>query len=604
MERRTCLGATLSILVMLCVIFGVGMIFNQESQGDTAFEYYDEHSKRPFICQILAEDTVEITKKNGYSYSFSEDNPLILPSKVQYEGKEYIVTGLGYQAFYNNTELKAITLPDTLKKIGNYALSGTGIISIHIPDSVTEILPQAFSFSLNLNSVRLPEKLEHLQNNVFRGCERLQHIKIPDNVTFINNDTFADCITLETVILPKSLDTMGSSFYGCEQLRYIYIPENARHIDWGNCFPKANLETIEISEKNPYFKSVDGMVLTKDGKALVYVPVMKETVTVPDGVVTIGARDLPSVFSNAFRGNNLKVVHLPESVEIIEDNAFDRCENLDTINLPDSIHKIGFSAFYNCKSLNIDRLPSGLKTIGYLAFGGCTSIEYLIIPYGVESVGRGAFSYCTSLKNLELPDSVTTLGTSVFDGCASLVGARLPDKITTVGEEMFDGCTSLRSIVIPDHVVYIGEYAFRGCESLTSIEFPQTLTSYEYYAFDHATDYKPPFYGSDGKRYGSSGSMGKILAGRTFVGEYRSYYEISAKENHGYLITFNYKEGSSTKTLYSSYVKADGAIETPSMNPPDYENGGPIYEFSHWKVLVDDVWNEYSEGMNRNSVYG
>ena len=103
MERRTCLGATLSILVMLCVIFGVGMIFNQESQGDTAFEYYDERSERPFICQILTEDTVEITKKNGYSYAFSEDNPLIIPSKVQYDGKEYTVTGLGYQAFYQTT---------------------------------------------------------------------------------------------------------------------------------------------------------------------------------------------------------------------------------------------------------------------------------------------------------------------------------------------------------------------------------------------------------------------------------------------------------------------------------------------------------------------
>ena len=395
MERRTCLGATLSILVMLCVMFGAGMIFNQESQGNTAFEYYDERSGKTFVCQVLTEDTVEITKKNYVSYNFSEDNPLILPSKVQYEGKEYTVTGLGYQAFYNTTGLKAITLPDTLKKIGNYALSGTGIVSIHIPDSVIEILPQAFSFSLNLKSVRLPEKLEHLQNNVFRGCERLQHIEIPDSVSSINNDTFADCITLETVILPKSLDTMGSSFNGCEQLRYIYIPENARQINWGNCFPKANLETIEISEKNPYFKSVDGMVLTKDGKALVYVPVMKETVTVPDGVVTIGARDLPSFFSNAFRGNILKAVHLPESVEIIEDNSFDRCENLDTINLPDSIHKIGNSAFYNCKSLNIGKLPSDLKTIGSFAFGGCTSIEYLVIPYGVESVGGSAFSYCT-----------------------------------------------------------------------------------------------------------------------------------------------------------------------------------------------------------------
>lgn len=575
MKRSVSLGIALGTLILLCTIVGGGVGLSDESDG--ALFTYIAPDNSNYKCEIISEEerTIKITE------CVTSQHNITVPSTITNDEKEYTVVEIGEGAFGKRATVITVDLPDTLKKIGTRAFEDSGILkSISIPDSVTDIGTNAFNRCVNLEQVKLPSNLEVINNNTFRGCIMLQHIVIPDSVTVIHNDAFADCFTLETVILSKSLVSMENAFSGCEQIRYINLPENLKDFDLGMYFSSSKIERIDVSEYNPYFKSVDNMVLTKDGKTLVYCPSGTEKAIVPDSVTEIGIVSDSITYPNVFNGKYLKEVVLPAGVVCIGNDAFNACSNLVKINLPDKIHTIGARAFMNCESLVLEKLPKNLKTIGASAFSNCRSINYLTVPYGVETVGDNAFTDCESLKNLELPDSIVSIGKNMFNGCSNLEGARLPDSTTVVGEFMFRDCTSLRTIVIPEHVHYIGTKAFENCKSLISIEFPATLAGGYNDAFEGTK-----FFDKDGTELSFGGESYKNLAGRTFAGYDCKYYEVENSNNDGYLIKFKNYDGS---TFFSSYLK-EGEVIVPPKSTPTRETNRTAFEFSHW--------GGYSEGM-------
>ena len=94
--------------------------------------------------------TYETTSYNSYSGS------VVIPSTVTYSGTTYNVTSIGYDAFYNCSGLKSVTIPNSVTKIGGSAFEGcSGLTSVTIPNSVTSIGDYAFdNCSPNIRFVR------------------------------------------------------------------------------------------------------------------------------------------------------------------------------------------------------------------------------------------------------------------------------------------------------------------------------------------------------------------------------------------------------------------------------------------------------------------
>lgn len=80
-------------------------------------------------------------------------------------------------AFQECTSLTEIELPGTLKIIGDRAFQHTGLTSITIPESVTEIGGGALSYCQSLESAILPEGLKILHDGLFAYCQALKSIK-------------------------------------------------------------------------------------------------------------------------------------------------------------------------------------------------------------------------------------------------------------------------------------------------------------------------------------------------------------------------------------------------------------------------------------------
>lgn len=120
-----------------------------------------------------------------------------------YKGKP--VTVIDHAAFYNNSAVTSVTIPDSVTAIPDYAFGFCSqLTNISIPNSVTFIGFSAFNSCTSLKSITLPSSLSTIQSYAFYNCGNLKTIRIPVSVTSIGNYAFDVCPSLMTVTYPGS----------------------------------------------------------------------------------------------------------------------------------------------------------------------------------------------------------------------------------------------------------------------------------------------------------------------------------------------------------------------------------------------------------------
>lgn len=227
-------------------------------------------------------------------------------------------------------------------------------------------------------------------------AKNFKNLIISEGIKVLGSSAFEYNQKLESVVLPDSLTEIGTmAFNGCPKLDEITIPKNVEKIG-SYAFWCAGLTSINTSDQNKYYKSVSGVLYTKDGKCLVAYPGNRTgAYTVENGTQEI----LTAAFMNS---------------------------RVESVYFPDSTQKIGLQAFSGCADLKTVSLASGLKTIGNRAFSKCSSLKTLNIPDGCEELGDSFIANCTSLSTLTLPISITTFSDKVFGGINSNINLYIP----------------------------------------------------------------------------------------------------------------------------------------------------------------------------------
>ena len=167
------------------------------------------------------------------------------------------VTGIAGSAFNECKEIESVSIPKTVKVIGNNAFAkctslkkvvfegksqlesmGASIFAdclslrkIKIPETVSSIGAYAFSGCDLLKKVVFEGKsqLNTIEGKVFNDCLSLRKIKIPETVSSIGAYAFSGCASLKKVVFEgkSQLKTIkGNAFNGCRSLRKIKIPES------------------------------------------------------------------------------------------------------------------------------------------------------------------------------------------------------------------------------------------------------------------------------------------------------------------------------------------------------------------------------------------
>ena len=112
---------------------------------------------------------------------------------------------------------------------------------------------------------------------------------------------------------------------------------------------------------------------------------------------------------------------------------------LTSIVIPDTVTLIDWDAFENQTSLTSVNVGKSVVTISTSAFEGCTSLKTVIISDATEYIYASAFKGCTALENVTLGHNVKEIGGSVFEGCTSLKTISIPSSIEKMGSWVFYG---------------------------------------------------------------------------------------------------------------------------------------------------------------------
>ncbi|HUM83962.1 MAG TPA: leucine-rich repeat domain-containing protein, partial [Lachnospiraceae bacterium] len=334
-----------------------------------------------------------------------------------------------------------INLYYTIDGSGNATMSGCDeyAVDIEIPSMINGhkvvcIGGSSFAGRPNLVSVKIPDSVSSIEEDAFFNCSKLMSVNIPDSVTSIGNGAFDSCTSLISIFLPDSVSNLGKFVFS-------------------NC---SRLGSIDVSESNPDYSSINGILFTKNSGILKICPA----------------------------GLDVGNYSIPESVNTIEDYAFIQCKKLTAINIPATVKKVGIDAFNGCSGLTTVAIPDSLTAVSNGMFDGCTGLTSVTLPDSITSITARAFCDCSSLASITIPASVSFIGGRAFDGCSSLISIDIPEQVTAIGFGAFEGCTNLSHVTIPNSVTVIENDVFHNCSNLKDITIPVSVTAIRRFAFE------------------------------------------------------------------------------------------------------------------------
>lgn len=176
------------------------------------------------------------------------------------------------------------------------------------------------------------------------SCEKLKRIVLPLQTTKIEADAFRNCSSLHTIEVPTLVESIETSA-GCTAL-----------------------SEINVQAGNSHYSSKDGVLLSGDGKDILWFPMGKGgEYTLPATVTTVGdyafrncrietfhfADGLTSIGKYAFYNSSVKEVSLPSTVKQIPTGLFQKCADLTTVHLGKNTEMLGDYVFDGCPITNL-----------------------------------------------------------------------------------------------------------------------------------------------------------------------------------------------------------------------------------------------------------
>ena len=343
------------------------------------------------------------------------------------------------------------------------------------------------------------------------AMDTARQIIFPDSVRMLSNETFVSYYSEQTALEKLTLGS-GISDISMEML-------------W--C--AGNLAEIAVSEDNPNYCAVEGVLYDKALTQMIAYPPAKTAVhTVPDSVTDV---EVIANGADLFAGICIRfgagvtdyvledgVIYSADMTRIILATG----EAEGKYVMPDTVTEMGPMAFANSKFTEVT-ISSGVTAITYYAFGGSACLEKVHIPDSVIFIEDHAFQDCSALKTVNIPSSVRGVYWGAYLDCKALEEVHItdleswcniyfsdatanpltqannlyvngekvtqlviPETVTGICYSNFSGI-SAETVTFPENFTTIGREAF-AYSALTSVTVPDSVYNLGYNAFDGCTN--------------------------------------------------------------------------------------------------------------------
>lgn len=412
------------------------------------------------------DDTNGLAKFAGFDKS-TDITTLVIPSTVRKDGKTYAVVGIDLKNHHRQEKLVNISLPKTLRYIGNYAFAYLPSMQyIEIPENVTTMGNSIFYDSNNLKTIKINAVTPPMVGS-FSGTDK-RKVYVPDGSlhAYRSANPWTDCVLVggEGTSVSIAHVTAGElghvildeATYLQEVNKLTIVSGNLNNDDWKTLKSMTNLVELDIS----------GMAVTSIPSSAFSNKWGLEKIVLPKKLETIG--------NSAFSGTGIKEIELSESLTTLDSHAFQNCTSLVSIKIPDKITKISYGTFEGCSNLQFVSFPSTLTLIEERAFYE-TDLSEIDIPGSVENIKENAFCRNENLKKVTFNEGLVKIESYSFLGCKSIESIVFPSTLRTIGYSGFQDCTNLKQISLNEGLVCIESEAFSRCSGLTDIVLPSTL---------------------------------------------------------------------------------------------------------------------------------
>ena len=445
------------------------------------------------------------------------------------------LTSIGYGMFTYTTKLKELNLAGTqVKTINGNAFRNSGITTVYLPPTLTEIVNSAFWDCSDLEVIRVDvgnttydsrnkcnAVIKTATNKLVMGGNKTV---IPSTVKSIGESAFRGRAKLTSLGLHDAVEEIESFAYaGCTALKSAFIPAGVRYVGRGVFIRCENLKYINVDEKNERYDSrfdCDAIIETQSATLRAGC----SNTIIPGNILTI--------YEYAFEGINIESINIPASVTTIDERAIYNCALLGSITV-DEKNSV-YDSRDNCNAI--------IKTKTNELIVGCYNT---VIPNGVKSIANYAFEEVGHLGDVIIPPSVTSIGDYAFKG-SFLTGVYLPPSITSIGKYAFAWNSGIKEIVAcMTTPPTIAETTFTSdiVENAKLIVPPDTKAKYQ--AAEYWKKFKTIEEGTRGGQCGPNAFWTMLNGGVniTGTGAMYEYSNVVAKRDWGEVNTVNIGEG-------------------------------------------------------------
>ena len=364
------------------------------------------------------------------------------------------VQNIGQYAFYCNSNIQAVTLPEGLLTIGK----------------------QAFRQCTSLQSITIPNTVTSIGNYAFYSCEVMQTVKMSASIASIGEGAFGHCICLTSVIFegppPTSIGSQAFQSYMSDfslyyRLNYADAWSPSGQTTWAG-YPIALLiDPIEgdCGSSVHFVFDPDTRTLTVSGSGEM------DNYACPEATPWVEAADV------------IQHVVVENGVSAVGDYAFADLPNLEDLSLPGSVARIGAFAFRNLSCITAFEVPPALTELDASTFFGCDALESFQVAAGnlrftavdgalYNQDGTVLVRWPNAVTFCTIPEGVLSVGPWAFAGSNLLRLAQSEGGLQSVGAYAFSNCPALTNFGYdPESLNFIGEYAIYGCKRLNMMVF-------------------------------------------------------------------------------------------------------------------------------------